>query len=212
MEDIGSFWFFDFDNFEFVVKVIDGIVINGNYWVFYGVFFDVVYEFCVIDIEMGQIVMYFNFVGIFGSQGDVDVLLVFSSKVVSSESLMESVVVVDIVFLMQGICMMMLIMFCFVDCFEVSVLWIDFQGGIGIGQILLFIIDIGSFWFFDSENVEFVFKVIDGMVFNGCFWVFYGVFFNVVFEIIVIDMVIGVVKMYSNLLGIFVLNGDIQVF
>ena len=35
-EDTGTFWFFDDDNLELVVKVVDGTWLNGHYWVFYG--------------------------------------------------------------------------------------------------------------------------------------------------------------------------------
>jgi PKD repeat protein len=34
--DTGYFWFFTPNNVELVVKAVDGMAVNGNYWVFYG--------------------------------------------------------------------------------------------------------------------------------------------------------------------------------
>ncbi|MEM1249009.1 MAG: hypothetical protein AAGK22_21685, partial [Acidobacteriota bacterium] len=73
-EDTGSFWFFDPDNLELIVKVIDGTAINGNHWVFYGALSDVAYELRVTDTETGRTATYSNPAGTFGSQGDVDAL------------------------------------------------------------------------------------------------------------------------------------------
>src|SRR4029453_19669463 len=39
----GYFWFFDADNLELVVKVLDGRPVNGHFWVFYGALSDVEY-------------------------------------------------------------------------------------------------------------------------------------------------------------------------
>ncbi|HYG62079.1 MAG TPA: hypothetical protein VEL74_05830, partial [Thermoanaerobaculia bacterium] len=38
--DSGYFWFFDENNAELVVKVLDGRAVNGHYWVFYGALSD----------------------------------------------------------------------------------------------------------------------------------------------------------------------------
>ena len=45
--------------------------------------------------------------------------------------------------------------------------------------------DTGTFWFFDSANVELVLKVLDGRVLNGHYWVFYGALSNVEYTIVV---------------------------
>lgn len=78
--------------------------------------------------------------------------------------------------------------------------------------MLFLIVDIGGFWFFDFENIEFVVKVLDVKVINDKFWVFYGFLFDVVYELQVVDIVIGVVKIYSNFVRNFGSVGDMQVF
>ncbi len=57
---------------------------------------------------------------------------------------------------------------------------------------------VGSFWFFTSNNVELVVKVVDGRAFNNKFWVFYGALSNVEYTITVTDTVTGNVKTYFN--------------
>lgn len=48
-DDAGLFWFFEPANLELVVKVLDGRVLNGHYWVFYGALSDVEYWVTVRD-------------------------------------------------------------------------------------------------------------------------------------------------------------------
>ena len=58
--------------------------------------------------------------------------------------------------------------------------------------------DTGYFWFFSSNNIELVLKVVDGRGFNGKFWVFYGALSNVEYQITVTDTVTGAVRVYTN--------------
>jgi hypothetical protein len=45
--DTGGFWFFDEDNVELMVKVLDGRRVNGHWWVFYAGLSDVEYTLTV---------------------------------------------------------------------------------------------------------------------------------------------------------------------
>jgi hypothetical protein len=54
----GAFWFFDRGNTEVVVKVLDGRVINGHFWVFYGSVTDVDYTLRVTDTTTGIVRSY----------------------------------------------------------------------------------------------------------------------------------------------------------
>ena len=56
--DTGSFWFFSPNNVELMVKVLDGRVINGKYWVFFGALTDVAYTITVTDLSSGAIKTY----------------------------------------------------------------------------------------------------------------------------------------------------------
>jgi hypothetical protein len=61
--------------------------------------------------------------------------------------------------------------------------------------------DTGYFWFFSSNNIELVVKVVDGRAVNGKFWVFYGALSNVEYEITVADAQTGEVRVYTNPAG-----------
>ena len=51
----GNFWFFDSENWEILVKVLDGCQFNGHYWVFAAGATDVGWELTVEDTETGEI-------------------------------------------------------------------------------------------------------------------------------------------------------------
>ena len=70
--DSGYFWFFDQDNVELVLKVLDGQGINERFWVFYGALSNVDYTVLVTDTETGALRAYRNPSGTFASVGDVD--------------------------------------------------------------------------------------------------------------------------------------------
>jgi hypothetical protein len=82
--------------------------------------------------------------------------------------------------------------------FKVQVNWRTSQGTSGTGQAALMTVDTGSFWFFSSNNVELVVKVVDGRAFNNKFWVFCGALSNIAYTITVTDTQTGTVKTYAN--------------
>jgi hypothetical protein len=72
--DTGYFWFFGADNVELVVKVLDGRVLNGNFWVFFGALSTVEYDLVVTDTVTGLRRTYHNGSGQLASRADVDAL------------------------------------------------------------------------------------------------------------------------------------------
>ena len=68
--DTGFFWFFNSDNLELVVKVLDGRDINGHFWVFYGALSDVQYEITVTDTQTRRQKVFTNPQGQQASVGD----------------------------------------------------------------------------------------------------------------------------------------------
>lgn len=59
----GMFWFFDGDNIEFVVKVIDGCELNSRYWVYAAATTDVAYTLTVTDTLRDATQTYTNILG-----------------------------------------------------------------------------------------------------------------------------------------------------
>ncbi len=68
--DTGSFYFFDPDNVELMVKVLDGRQQNGRFWVFYGSLTNVGFELFVTDSETGLERVFVNGSGVFASAGN----------------------------------------------------------------------------------------------------------------------------------------------
>jgi|SRR6185369_7006494 len=58
--DTGGFWFFNPDNLELTVKVLDGRAVNGHFWVFYGSLSDVEFTIEVTDSTTGIKKTYHN--------------------------------------------------------------------------------------------------------------------------------------------------------
>ena len=62
-DDSGLLWFFEDDNWEMLVKVLDGCASNNHYWVFFVAATDVEYTLTVVDTQTGQVQVYHNPLG-----------------------------------------------------------------------------------------------------------------------------------------------------
>lgn len=201
--DTGSFWFFDQENLELIVKVLDGTALNDRHWVFYGSLSNVEFELEVADTLTGERATYRNPSGRFASVGDTEALpsspfATSQARPVANETAKSSCASpADL---------------CLGDRFSVSVAWRDFAGNTGTGRPVTLTRDTGAFWFFDRDNLELVLKVLDGTSVNGHFWVFYGALSNVEFEITVTDELGGEVVTYENPSGTFASVGDAEAF
>ncbi len=82
-----------------------------------------------------------------------------------------------------------------------SVGWRTPDGHSGQGQAVAITGDTGYFWFFSSNNVELVVKVVDGRAANGYLWVFYGALSDVEYTITVNDTATGHSKIYVGQQG-----------
>lgn len=81
--------------------------------------------------------------------------------------------------------------------FRVAVSWQTTTAS-GVGNAVPITGDTGYFWFFSSNNVELVIKVVNGCGFNSRYWVFSGGLTNVNVTITVTDTQTGGVKFYQN--------------
>lgn len=69
--DTGSFWFFDENNVELVVKVLDARPVNGHFWVFYGSLTDVGFTLTIRDEAEGTERTFTNSPGRMASDADI---------------------------------------------------------------------------------------------------------------------------------------------
>jgi hypothetical protein len=60
----GLFWFFGANNWEVMVKVLNGCPLNGHFWVFSAATTDQHYELVVTDYQSTQTKRYFNYAGV----------------------------------------------------------------------------------------------------------------------------------------------------
>ncbi len=207
--DTGYFWFFNEDNVELVVKVLDGRAYNDHWWVFYGALSNVEYTLTVTDTETGFEKAYFNPAGQFASAGDTTAIPAgsgsTSGSVVVEPPASEPV--------SKGACAAGPEALCLNgQRFEARVSWAKPDGTTGTGTAVPVTGDTGYFWFFDEANVELMIKVLDGRAVNGHWWVFYGALSNVEYTLVVTDSQTGASKSYFNPLGQFASRGDTQAF
>ncbi len=62
-DDSGVLYFFSPDNWEMLIKVLNGCTINGRYWVFFAATTDVGFRLEVTDTETGEVQQYTNQIG-----------------------------------------------------------------------------------------------------------------------------------------------------
>ena len=62
-DDSGLFWFFAPENWEVMVKVVNGCGLNNRYWVFSAATTNVFYRLEVLDVQAGAQKIYFNYPG-----------------------------------------------------------------------------------------------------------------------------------------------------
>lgn len=98
------------------------------------------------------------------------------------------------------------------DRFRIDATFTDFAGRSGVAKIFHTTSETGQFWFFSPENIELLIKVIDGRAVNGSFWLFHGSASNVQYTVTVTDTEADVRKVYTNPLGRFGSDGDIEAF
>jgi hypothetical protein len=82
--------------------------------------------------------------------------------------------------------------------YSVTVTFSTPAGQSGSGMAVPETSDTGMFWFFSSNNIEIIIKVVTGCSFNSRIWVFAGGLTNVAYTITVTDTVTGATKTYSN--------------
>jgi len=218
--DSGLFWFFDPDNWEVLVKVLDGCGFNDHFWVFSAATTNVEYTLRVTDTRTGATTEYFNPLGneapaitdtaafaTCGEHASADARRVHlaqsgSGGLLTTDSAAGTGSETEAA-AKRGGCLDSPTLLCVDDRrFQIEAEWRDFEGNTGSAQLVPFrAADSGIFWFFDPDNWEMLVKVLDGCAFNDRFWVFSAATTNVEYTLRVTDTEANVVKEYLNPLG-----------
>ncbi|MEM8929764.1 MAG: fibronectin type III domain-containing protein [Acidobacteriota bacterium] len=222
--DSGLFWFFDENNLEILVKVLDACGLNQNFWVLSAATTNLAYTLVVTDSETGTTAVYTNAAGDPAPAViDVGALPVCagmattpSDPVSESEVRHRSPTVIDAAsselssalsaagkarVATKESCGSGDDLLCLNgDRFQVEV---DFRSAdtSGRGQAVPVAADSGLFWFFSADNWEMLVKVLDACGVNQRFWVFSAATTDVEYTLRVTDTMTGQVRTYSNPLG-----------
>ncbi len=212
----GDFWFFQPNNVEMVVKVLDGCALNGHIWVFAAGLTDVGVTTTVRDLLGGRERKWSSPRGtpfepildkeafrscvapFSAASGDVAVLSGASPGLLT-EFRPESVATAAASgAASETSCAASETALCLREGrYQVRADWrVGEQSGAAKG--IPRTTDTGMFWFFSPDNVELIVKVLDGCAINGHRWVLMGGLTDVVVDIAVTDSETGDTKMYTS--------------
>lgn len=216
-DNSGLFWFFDPNNLEMLVKVLDGCGANNRFWVFAAATTNVEYTLRITDTETGLERQYTNPLGVASPAiTDTDAFATcLGGKEDRGSSFGSGLLVAkDLAFSTQpgGVskladkadCQASATRLCLNQGrFKVEIEWRDFQGATGPGRVEpLAADDSGLFWFFTPNNLEVLVKVLGGCSFNNRYWVFAAATTNLGYTLKVTDTETGQIKVYTNPLGV----------
>ena len=213
--DTGYFWFFSANNVEMVVKVLNACGFNARFWTFAGGLTDVNVVMTATDTQTGTVKTYTNPQGTAfqpiqdtsafatcsvitqaGAQGLATTggLPLPADGPVSEASVLEFVSERE-----QAACAPDPTTLCLNGGrFKVQTQWFTRDGASGPGQAVGLTGDTGYFWFFSSNNVEMLVKVLNACTFNARFWTFAGGLTDVNVVMTVTDTQTGTVRTYTN--------------
>jgi hypothetical protein len=208
-ERTGLFTFFDPDNVELVVKMLDGRAANGAFWHFYGALSDVEYWVTVRDTAEGGSRTYHNEPFALCGRGDTTAFVDGPEGSAGGSLATPSPATGAAVpgrgtpgalavrppratAPAEGACTPDEEALCLAGGrFRVEVAWENprVPGSAGTGKVFAGLDgdQSGHFWFFRPDNLELSVKILDGRALNGHFWIFWGGLSDVGYTIRVTD-------------------------
>lgn len=209
--DSGLFYFFGEDNWEMLVKVLDGCSLNGHFWVFSAATTTVEYTLTVTDTVTGVTTSYFNELGS-AAPSVIDTTALPTCDVGRELSNAFALRAMEADRrkrpwrppVPKGACVPSDTSMCLLEGrFQVEIDWLDFQGSEGPGRVVEGVPADGSglFQFFGENNWEVLVKVLDGCALTDSYWVFAAATTNVGYTLRVTDTETGETATYSNPLG-----------
>ena len=219
----GDFWFFNAQSNELIAKIIDGCASTGNYWVFWRALSNVEMELVIRNTETLQTLTYRNPLG-YNSNGHLDIDTIFrcdgsgpAAETIDTATALPAPGIPELIERVDPA----LISPCVPDgdrviClrggrFRVQGTWSDFSGGSGYAHLIKKNEGSGYAWFFNANNYEMLFKLVDACSFNGTTWVSIAGLTNVAASLTITDTWTGIVYSQQNDLAVdFPTNLDID--
>lgn len=200
--DSGLFYFFGEENWEILVKNLDGCGINDSFWVFSAATTDVQYTLQVVDTATGTTAKYLNPGGSAAATViDIDAF-VDACTIVQPVTTPQSRAVPASLAAKGDGCPANAETLVLGDRFDVELTWRDFEDNTGSGKAVGFCTaDSGLMWFFGEDNWELLIKVLDACAVNQHFWVFSAATTTVEYSLKVTDTDTGQIWETFNPLG-----------
>ncbi len=201
--DAGTFWFFNPNNIEMVVKILDICDLPENrFWVFAAGLTNVGVELRVTDELTGEVVSYSNPLGVpYEPVLDTQAFATCDAGFRRADSAIVAPSVVESPGLpAKGECQPGATSLCLGgDRFQAEVTWRAPNGDGGPARAVPLTDETGYFYFGGADNVEVVVKVLDACALpSRKFWVFGAGLTNFEVTLTVTDTVSDVVRVYTN--------------
>ncbi len=212
-DDSGLLWFFEADNWEMLIKVLDGCAINDRFWVFAAATTTVEYTLRVTDTALGTTAEYFNPLGNAADAiTDTDAFATCSALSGSAAARISPPPIAKTTpsrstadLGLKGDCVPSLTNLCLSTGgrFRVEAEWRDYDGNAGSAQAVpMGSEDSGLLWFFDSSNWEMLVKVLDACHLGDArFLMLAAATTDVEYTLRVTDTESGVFREFFNPLG-----------
>ena len=209
--EAGLFRFFGADNWEVLIKVLDGCAVNGHHWVYGASTTDLGYEIRVRDTTTDAVKEYRNEPGRPAAAitdgkafpgacepGASSPVAVSDLRLRGSQG--EEMAPVSLLGESESGCVTNGTSLCLADSrFEVAVDWSTAGGGEGPGRTVPGgTNNSGLFYFFGSNNWEMLIKVLDGCAINGHHWVYSAAATDLGLDIRVTDTMTGSTWSYEK--------------
>ena len=193
----GVFTFFTPDNWEFLVKVLDGCAINDRFWVYAAAATDVAYTLKVLDRATGATRTYNNPAG----QAARSILDGNAFAGCAAEAPPPLYPPANSPPPVVQRCGDDLEDLCLGGRFRVAATWRTATESGKAHAIVSGSADSGLFSFFSSSNWELMVKVLDGCALNNRHWIFAAGTTDVGYTLRIEDLETGEVKVYENAFG-----------
>ena len=210
--DSGLFRFYARENWEILVKVLDGCAVNGHHWVYGAATTDLGYQIRVTDTVTGEVRQYRNepgrpapaitdgeaFSAACGERGSAALVSGGRAAVGAPDQVRFGASRVGIASV-SG-CSSGDASLCLLDRrYEVTVDWSRTDGGRGPATTVPGgTNNSGLFYFFGPDNWEILIKVLDGCAINGHHWVYAASATDLGMDITVTDTVTGSTWTYEK--------------
>jgi len=215
----GTFWFFNSQNAEVLVKVLDGTSINDHYWLYHSAMTSLAYTLTVSDLTTGITKTYSKPAGEFCGHGDTTTFAestsapkretteaekaeLFAQLAAFQSSQAKDGGLADVLISAQkaASCAPSGSKICLQNSrFEVSVTYTDPDTGqTRTASAHPYSDESGFFSFFSSTNMEIGVKIHDAIQGYGYYWVFIGGATHVGYTVKVTDTLLGITKNYPT--------------